>query len=427
MTSAGHTSIFGFKPIIVSLRCQAALRAASIRVVAPGCKMQDTRHEQRNVNEWCEAICPQRTGGKAPMMTREIVIPKMIDPSGLQVRERELPPLGPSDVLIAMEATGVSYAEVAMLRGRYPGQPAFPFVPGYDVVGRVIGVGADVNPALTGKRVATITETGAWADLVIRPQHELVIVPEELDPAEVDTLVVNGVTAYKMLHRAAKVRAEQTIVVLGAGGGVGTMLVQLARLAGVNVIGTCKSAQRAAVEALGARVVDYTRELVLEDVRALAPDGVDAVFDHVGGESLRSSFVMLRPGGILVCYGNIQASKKTTSTWLAFLEFFVLKALWSFRPGGRKMTFFDVWGRGTFGADRMFRPARFWREFHADLGHLLGLLSAGQLQAHVAHRVPLLRAAEAMAEHKAGGFTGKIVLLGTAVGARALSGARSEN
>ena len=60
----------------------------------------------------------------------------------------------------------------------------------------------------------------------------------------------------------------------------------------------------------------------------------------------------------------------------------------------------------------MFRPARFWREFHADLGHLLGLLSAGKLRAHVAHRVPLLRAAEAMAAHKAGGFTGKIVLEG---------------
>ena len=184
-------------------------------------------------------------------------------------------------MLIAMEATGVSYAEIAMLRGRYPGQPAFPFVPGYDVVGRVIAVGAAVKGALVGKRVATITHTGAWAELVVRPEHELVIVPDDLDPAEVDTLIVNGVTAYKMLHRVARVRAGQTIVVLGAGGGVGTMLVQLARLAGVNVIGTCKPAQRGAVEALGARVVDYTRGQVLEDVRALAPDGVDAVLDHV--------------------------------------------------------------------------------------------------------------------------------------------------
>src|SRR4051812_6632401 len=189
--------------------------------------------------------------GQTLRVSRELVIPGIIEPSGLQVRTRELPPLGPSEVLIAMEATGVSYAEMAMLRGRYPGQPAFPFVPGYDVVGRVVEVGAAVERVAIGDRVATITHTGAWAELVVRPQHELVIVPGELDPAEVDTLVVNGVTAYKMLHRVARVRAGQTVVVLGAGGGVGTLLVQLAALAGVHVIGTCKPGQRAAVEALG--------------------------------------------------------------------------------------------------------------------------------------------------------------------------------
>ena len=82
------------------------------------------------------------------------------------------------------------------------------------------------------------------------------------------------------------------------------------------------------------------------------------------------------------------------------------------------MTFFDIWGRGSFGADRTFRPARFWREFHEDLGALVALLRAGKLQAQVAHRVPLLRAAEAMALHKAGGFTGKIVLEGPGASAR---------
>jgi len=178
------------------------------------------------------------------------------------------------------------------------------------------------------------------------------------------------------------------------------------------VIATCKPAQRSAVEALGAQVIDYTRGQVLADVRGIAPDGVDAVFDHVGGDSLRASYAMLRPGGFLVCYGNMAAAKTTTPAWLVILEFFGRKALWGFRPGRRRMTFFDVWGRGSFGADRTFRPARFWREYHEDLGALLALLSARKLQAHVAHRVPLLRAAEAMELHRAGGFTGKIVLEG---------------
>ncbi len=292
--------------------------------------------------------------------TREIVIPGLTDSEGLVVRERRMPALSADEVLIAMEATGVSYAEVQMLRGRYPGQPAFPFVPGYDVVGRVVAVGPSVDRSLEGKRVATITETGSWSEHVVRRAHELVVVPPKpgLDPAEVETLVVNGVTAYKMLNRTAKVRPGQTIVVHGAGGGVGTLLVQLARLAGVNVIGTCRPAQREAVEALGATFVDYTRKQVPDDVRALAPDGVDAVFDHVGGDSFRTSYAMLRPEGILVAYGNASLVNDTDSAWLAFLGFFLRKALWSFKPGGRRMTFFDIWGRGTFGADRMFRPKR---------------------------------------------------------------------
>lgn len=344
------------------------------------------------------------------LVSHEVVFPGLIEPAGVEVHERSLRAPGPGEVVVAMEATGVSYAEISMLRGRYPGQPAFPFVPGYDIVGRVLAVGPGVDRTLEGKRVATMTGFGAWADFVLLRVEELVVVPDELDPAEVDALIVNGVTAFKMLHRVARVRSGQTIVVLGAGGGVGTLLVQLARLAGVDVIGTCKPAQRGAVEALGARVVDYTRGKVLEDLRDLAPNGVDAVFDHVGGDSLRSSYAVLRPGGILINYGNTSLADKTTSMTVAFLGFFALKLLWSLRPGGRRMTFFDVWGRGTLGADKMFRPRRFWREFREDLGQLVQLLGTGRLKPQVAQRLPLQSAAAALAAHKRGGFTGKIVL-----------------
>jgi NADPH2:quinone reductase len=347
------------------------------------------------------------------MKSQELVIPGVTTPRGLQLQQREVRAPGPAEVLVEMEATGLSYAEVQMLRGRYPGQPAFPFVPGYDLVGRVIEIGPEVDDALLGKRVATMTGFGAWAEYVVLRVEQLVIVPEELDVAEVDTLIVNGATAYKMLHRVARVRAGQTIVVTGAGGGVGTMLVELARLSGVRVIGTCKPAQRATVQALEAEVVDYERDRVLADVRALAPEGVDAVFDHVGGPSLRSSYAMLRAGGVLVSYGNASAAKGTGSVWWAFLAFFGLKALWSFRPGRRRMTFFDVWGRGSFGADHMFRPQRFWHEFREDLGQLVELLRRGQLRPHVARRISLLRAAEALEEHQRG-VTGKIVLQGLA-------------
>ncbi|AKU95621.1 Quinone oxidoreductase [Labilithrix luteola] len=346
------------------------------------------------------------------MKTHEIVIPGPNQP--LQIRERELGSPGAGEASIATEATGVSFAEVQMLGGRYPGQPAFPFVPGYDLVGKVLSVGPGVDPALVGKRVATMTQTGAWAENVLRRAEELVVVPDDLDPSEVDTLIVNGITAYKMLHRVARVKAGQTIVVHGAGGGVGTILVQLAKLAGVHVIGTCKPSQREAVERLGARVVDYTRGKVLDDTRALAPEGVDAVFDHVGGDSLRASFAMLRRGGTLVSYGSASTINARGSAWTPILVNMARALLWSLRPGGRTMKVFDVWGRGSFGADSAFRPRRFWREFREDLGRLLALFMAGSLRAQVARRVPLLDASTALEAHVAGGFTGKIVLETTA-------------
>jgi 2-desacetyl-2-hydroxyethyl bacteriochlorophyllide A dehydrogenase len=349
----------------------------------------------------------------APESTFELIIPGLVEPEGVLVHERlaRVPRAG--EVLVAVEATGVSYAEVQMLRGRYPGQPAFPFVPGYDVVGRVLRVGPGVDRALAGRRVATMTGFGAWAERVVLRAEQLVIVPEGLDAAEVDALIVNGLTAYKMVHRVARTRAGQTVVVLGAGGGVGTLLVQLGVLAGARVIGTCRPAQRASVAALGAEVVDFTRGRVLEDVRALAPGGVDVVFDHVGGSaSLRSSFAMLARGGYLVCYGNASLGRSDGSAWIGLLQYVAAKARWSFLPGGRRSTFFDVWGRGTFGADHMFRPQRFWRELREDLGQLVRWLAEGKLRPVVARRMPLREAGAALAAHRAGGFIGKIVLEG---------------
>jgi NADPH:quinone reductase-like Zn-dependent oxidoreductase len=133
------------------------------------------------------------------------------------------------------------------------------------------------------------------------------------------------------------------------------------------------------------------------------------VFDHVGGDSLEQSFAMLRPGGTLVSYGQASA-KKVRSPWSPILHTLWLSVLWKLRPGGRKLKLFDLWGRGSFGADRTFRPGRFWREFREDLGGLLEMLAAGRLTAHVARRVPLLEAGAALAEHLRGAFTGKIVL-----------------
>ncbi len=162
------------------------------------------------------------------MIATEIVLPAVGVPETLEVRRRELPVPGAGEAAIRVEATGVSFAEGSMRRGRYPGQPRFPFVPGYDLVGVVTDLGpgvAGVAGVALGQRVAAVTKIGGWADHVVLPAADLVPVPEGVDAAAAETAVVNGVTAWQMLHRLARVRAGQTVLVHGATGGVGGLLV----------------------------------------------------------------------------------------------------------------------------------------------------------------------------------------------------------
>ncbi len=122
-----------------------------------------------------------------------------------KVRQATLAPPATGQALVGVEATGISFAEQGMRRGRYPGQPAFPFVPGYDLVGTVLAVGPDTSAELVGTRVAAVTKTGAWATHAVVPVADLVPVPPALDPAVAETVLVNGITAWQKLHRKARV------------------------------------------------------------------------------------------------------------------------------------------------------------------------------------------------------------------------------
>ncbi|RDG37617.1 alcohol dehydrogenase catalytic domain-containing protein, partial [Streptomyces corynorhini] len=131
----------------------------------------------------------------------EVVLPGKVEPEGLQLRHGAVPTPGPGQLVIRMEATGVSFAEQQMRRGRYYDQPAYPFVPGYDLVGTVAATGTGVAPGLSGTRVAALVKVGGWASHVLVDAADVVPVPAGIGAAEAETMVVNGITAWQMLHR----------------------------------------------------------------------------------------------------------------------------------------------------------------------------------------------------------------------------------
>ncbi|MEV7621458.1 medium chain dehydrogenase/reductase family protein [Actinoplanes sp. NPDC089786] len=339
------------------------------------------------------------------MQTNEIVMPGKVEPSGFEVRVRDLPAPAQGQVTLRMDATGVSFAEQQMRRGKYYDQPAFPFVPGYDVVGTVTAVGPGVDPALVGRRFAAVIKTGGWASHLQLDAADLVPVPDQVSAAAAETVAVNGVTAWQMLHRSARVRRGGTIVVLGANGGVGSTLVQLARHAGMTVIGTASERHHETLRRLGAIPVDYRDpEKMYRQIRELAPDGVDAVFDHVGGPALVDSWALLRRGGTLVSYGTAATKDEEGNAQLPVLKSYGRLLLWNYLPNGKRANFYSFW------AGLRFR-ASFRRRLAADLTQVLKLVAEGVVTPQIAAEFPLADAAAALSLAESRTVSGKVVIV----------------
>jgi NADPH:quinone reductase-like Zn-dependent oxidoreductase len=336
----------------------------------------------------------------------EIVLPGIVEPAGLLVQHRPVPTPGRGEVLVQMLATGVSFSEQSMRRGLYPSMPKFPFVLGYDIVGTVTAVGDGVDPALLGRRIAAVTKTGGWSTHAIVAAHSVVPIADDLDPAEVETLLLNGITAWQMLYRKAKATRGQTILVHGANGGVANVLVQLARHSGIRVIGTASPRHHDALRELGVEPIDYHDPDLAATVRAMAPAGVDAVFDQLGEKSFRRSFGLLAPGGTLVAYGLQTQLDEPGNMLITFTRMYSKLIGWSLRPNhGRSAVFYNFWG------GKLVRPAAFRRRLAEDLTQLVALLAAGTLTGRVGRRMTLTDAAEAMAAAESGSVSGKIVLV----------------
>lgn len=335
--------------------------------------------------------------------TTEVIMPGIIEPEGLVLKTRVLTNPAAGQVIVKMEVSGIAFAEQSMRRGRYYEQPKFPFVPGYDLVGTVVETGPGVDPALIGTRVAAMTKIGGWASYVLLSAGDLLPVPESIDPLEAETLIVNGITAWQMLHLKARIKRGQTILVHGANGGVGTILTQLAIYAGVRVIGTASPRHHETLRAQGVEPVDYNDIDLAGSVLKLAPGGVDAVFDHLGGPSFARSFGLLAKGGVMVCYAIASALNDTGNVLLPFIKVLVQLAWWNMMPNGRKAYFYNIWeGKGS---------EAFQRQLRETFAELTTLLAGGVLKPQIAARFPLNDVIAAMKLAESRTAYGKVVLV----------------
>lgn len=323
-----------------------------------------------------------------------------------QMVEDDLPEPGEGQVRVKILAAGVSHADVAMRHGFNPEAPSLPFTPGYDLVGVIDAVGPGVSVLSPGQMVAALPIVGSYSQYICLSAEKLVVVPEGVDPVEASCLPLNYLTAYQLLHSTAKVTTGQRILVYGAAGGVGTALLQLGKLAGLEVYGTASTSKQELIAQLGATPLDYEKEDVVARVRALTSGGVDAVFDGIGGTHLAQSFQTLRRGGRLIWYGisSTPAGVTVTGAIVRFVVPQLLRvALWSVLPNGKQVAMYSI-------ASQLAKKKQpEW--VRKDLDLLFDLLAQGQIAPIIGKRLPLQEVAQAHELIEHGQVQGKLVLL----------------
>lgn len=180
------------------------------------------------------------------MRHTRIIVTRYGGPEVITVAEQECPAPMPGEVRVKVLAAGVSLPDILAREGVHPETPRVPYTPGWDLVGIVDQIGKGVSGFEQGQAVAAMPISGCYAQYVCLPQRKFIPVPAGVNPAEAVAVVLNYITACQMLNRSAKVKPGKRVLVHGASGGVGTALLQLGRLAGVEMYGTC-SAQAAEV------------------------------------------------------------------------------------------------------------------------------------------------------------------------------------
>lgn len=234
-----------------------------------------------------------------------IVISEFGEPEVLQkVVEKELPIPKKGEVRVKVLATSASFTDTLGRRGIYPNIKAkLPFSPGYDLVGVVDEIGENVHNLKIGQKVADLTVIGAYTEYICLVANSVISVPENLDNGEIVSLILSYLTAYQMLHRSAKVKNGQTILIHACSGAVGTAMLQLGKLMNLKMYGTASKGKHEFIQRMGAIPIDYKNQDFVKVIKEKEPNGIHAVFDPMGGDYFPRSLSLLKKKGTLVAFG----------------------------------------------------------------------------------------------------------------------------
>ncbi len=253
---------------------------------------------------------------------KQIIISNYGPPEVLKLREVATPEPGPDEVLIRTHFAGVNFSEIMARMKLYPGAPSPPSTLGSEASGVVLRTGGNVSRFRPGQKVMVFCKFAGYSTHICVPEKMVIPLPESFTLEQGAAFPIVYVTAWMMMFQLGNLQPGEAILIHGAGGGVGTAAIQLAKDAGAGIIGTASRWKHEKLKGMGVRhLIDYRKENVVKRVMDITKDtGVDLIIDPLGGKSWKESYRMLAPMGKLIVYGDQKVVSGFRKNPLALLK-----------------------------------------------------------------------------------------------------------
>jgi NADPH:quinone reductase len=320
---------------------------------------------------------------------RAIEITQTGGPEAMVLRELPTPEPGPGQALMQIAACGVNFIDVYQREGRYA--VPLPFVPGQEAAGTVVTVGPDVTAVKPGDRVAWCHVMGTYAEYAVAPIAKLVAIPDSIATRQAAGAMLQGMTAHYLAHSTYAIRPGDDVLIHAGAGGVGLLLIQMAKRLGARVMTTVSSEEKAVLarHAGADEAILYTQEDFVAKVKELTGGrGVPVVYDSVGKTTFDGSLACLRPRGLMALYGGSSGAVPPFD----LIQLSTKGSLYVTRPSLK---------------DYILTRA----ELEQRAGDVLRWVSEGGLKLRLEHSYPLADAAQAHRDLEGRKTTGKVLLI----------------